>query len=170
VGRISWDQYFSELACLVAKRTSCIRRAVGAVIVSKDNCILSTGYNGSPRGMVNCCDVPYKVMAPPELGPGLLTRYGVCRRAELGYASGEGMQFCFASHAEQNAIAQAARKGQAIEGAIMYVTHQPCTDCTKLIIAAGISEVVFLNDYAHTETLHTLEEGGVKHRRYIQND
>lgn len=117
--RPSWDEYFLNIAQVVASRSTCPRRAVGAVLV-RDRQILSTGYNGSPRGLPHCTDV------------GCLMRDGHCVRT---------------SHAEMNAIAQAALHGVAVKGATVYCTDKPCLICTKLLINSGIQRIVFLREY-----------------------
>ena len=128
MNRPSWDEYFMQMAELTAKRSTCLRRNVGAIIV-KDKHIIATGYNGAPKGLPHC----------EELGG--------CLRQKLGVPSGERHELCRALHAEQNAISQAATLGQSIEGATIYVTHQPCIICAKMIINAGISRIVVRSGY-----------------------
>lgn len=125
--RPSWDEYFMQMAQVVAGRSTCLRRQVGAVIV-KDKQILSTGYNGSPSGLSHCA----------EKG---------CLRQQLGIPSGERTEICRAVHAEQNALVQAAKHGVSINGADIYTTFQPCVLCTKLIINAGIKRVFYRFPY-----------------------
>ena len=125
--RPSWDEYFMTLANEVATRTTCLRRGVGAVIV-KDRRILATGYNGVPTGMAHCA----------ETG---------CLRQQLGVPSGQRHEICRGLHAEQNAIIQAARYGINITGASIYVNTQPCVVCAKMLINAGIEEIVYQNPY-----------------------
>ena len=128
MNRPSWDEYFMQMAELTAKRSTCLRRNVGAIIVN-DKHIITTGYNGAPKGLPHC----------EELGG--------CLRQKLGVPSGERHELCRALHAEQNAIIQAATLGQSIEGATIYVTHQPCIICAKMIINAGISRIVVRSGY-----------------------
>ena len=128
MNRPSWDEYFMQMAELTAKRSTCLRRNVGAIIVN-DKHIIATGYNGAPKGLPHC----------EELGG--------CLRQKLGVPSGERHELCRALHAEQNAIIQAATLGQSIEGATIYVTHQPCIICAKMIINAGISRIVVRSGY-----------------------
>lgn len=128
MNRPSWDEYFMQMAELTAKRSTCLRRNVGAIIV-KDKHIIATGYNGAPKGLPHC----------EELGG--------CLREKLGIPSGERHELCRALHAEQNAIIQAATLGQSIEGATIYVTHQPCIICAKMIINAGIQRIVVRSGY-----------------------
>lgn len=142
--RPTWDEYFMTLANEVATRTTCIRRAVGAVIV-KDNRILATGYNGVPSGMRHC----------EEVG---------CLRQELGIPSGERNEICRGLHAEQNAIIQAARYGTIIDGAKIYVNTQPCVVCAKMCINAGIKEIIYQNPYPDELAMSMLEEAGMKVR------
>ncbi len=143
--RPSWDEYFMEIAHLVKTRSTCIRRQVGSVIV-KDKQILSTGYNGAPTGCKHCSDIG-------------------CLRNQLNIPSGERHELCRALHAEQNAIAQAARHGICIQGSTLYVTHQPCSLCAKLIINAGISEIIYQGDYPDDLSLKLLEEANIKFTR-----
>jgi len=126
--RPTWDQYFMQITQLVAQRSTCIRRKVGAVIV-KDKRILTTGYNGAPRNMRHCL----------EIG---------CLREKLGIPSGERHELCRGIHAEQNAIIQAATSGTNIEGAVLYCTNHPCVLCTKMIINAGIEKVFYIEGYS----------------------
>lgn len=145
--RPSWDEYFMEIAQTVAKRSNCSRRSVGAVIM-KDNHILSAGYNGTPRGVKNCFD-------------------GGCPRCAGTVKSGTHLDECLCTHAEQNAICQAALYGVAINGATIYVTISPCLTCAKLIINAGIREVVYGGDYAFLDTVKKMfKAAGVKHRQF----
>lgn len=140
-----WDKRFMEMAEVVSSWTSCARagRAIGAVIV-KDKRILTTGYNGAPAGIKSCRDKGY------------------CMRDQLGIKSGTQQEKCFAVHAEQNAIAQAAKLGVSVEGATMYVTHQPCTICTRIIINSGIKRIVYKHPYPDDFSLELLKEAGVE--------
>ena len=140
-GRPSWDEYFMEMAELTAQRSTCLRRNVGAVIVQNKH-IIATGYNGAPRGLAHC----------EELGG--------CLREKLQVPSGERHELCRALHAEQNAIIQAATLGHSIEGASMYITHQPCSICAKMIINAGIDKIVVKEGYPDKMALDILEEAG----------
>ncbi|MDF2957426.1 MAG: Deoxycytidylate deaminase [Candidatus Alkanophagales archaeon MCA70_species_1] len=137
--RISVDEYFMEIAKVVAKRSTCLRRQIGAVIV-KNKIIVSTGYNGAPRGLPHCLDIG-------------------CLRDELGIASGERQEVCRGVHAEQNALIQA---GRSAEGATLYVNAYPCKICAKLIINAGIKRVVVSGEYSDTEGLDLLRDAGVE--------
>ncbi|WP_330404430.1 deoxycytidylate deaminase [Vallitalea okinawensis] len=139
--RPSWDDYFLEIVDLISQRSTCLRRKVGALIV-KDKRILTTGYNGSPTGCRHC----------EEVG---------CLRQELNVPSGQRHELCRASHAEQNAIVQAAMHGISIQNSTLYVTCQPCVICTKLAINAGIKRIVFKGDYPDQLSLELLEEAGV---------
>jgi len=125
--RPSWDEYFTLLAKTVATRSTCLRRQVGALFV-RDRQILCTGYNGSPSGLVHC----------DKIG---------CLRESLGAPSGERHEICRAVHAEQNAIVQAAKHGVALVGADLYVTHQPCILCTKMLINIGVRRIVYIHPY-----------------------
>lgn len=140
--RPSWDDYFMDIAELVASRSTCLRRQVGAVIV-KDRRIISTGYNGAPRGVSHCLDVG-------------------CLREQLGVPSGERHELCRAVHAEQNAIIQAALHGVSTNGATLYCTAQPCVLCAKMLLNAGIKEIFFRGSYPDELALSLLQEGDVK--------
>ncbi|MGE5554133.1 MAG: deoxycytidylate deaminase [Betaproteobacteria bacterium] len=140
--RPPWDDYFMEIAALVAKRSTCLRRQVGAVVV-KEKHILATGYNGAPAGLRHC----------EEVG---------CLRERLGVPSGERHELCRAIHAEQNAIVQAALHGTALKGGTLYVTHQPCVLCAKLLINAGIVRIVFAGEYPDPLAREFLAEAKVE--------
>ena len=146
--RPSWDEYFMEIAHVVAKRSNCSRRHVGAVI-EKANHILSAGYNGTPRGVKNCFE-------------------GGCPRCAGKTPSGKGLEECLCVHAEQNAICQAALFGHALEGSTIYITLSPCLTCAKLIINSGIKEVVYDGDYTNfLETVKAMfKASGVKCRNF----
>ena len=139
--RPSWTDYFIELARIAATRSTCLRRQVGAVLV-RDRRVLSTGYNGAPRGIMHC----------EERG---------CLRNELGIPSGERQELCRAVHAEQNAIIQAALSGVSIEGAEIYVTLFPCSVCAKSLINAGIKRIVYVEGYPDKLSEQLLEEAGI---------
>lgn len=141
--RPSWDEYFMQMAELTAKRSTCLRRHVGAVIV-KDRHIIATGYNGAPRGIAHCDE------------------RGGCLRQKLDIPSGERHELCMALHAEQNAIIQAATLGQSIEGGTIYITHQPCVICAKMIINAGIRRIVVKEGYPDQLSIDILAEAGLK--------
>jgi dCMP deaminase len=140
--RPSWDDYFMDIANLVKTRSTCLRRQVGCVIV-KDKRILCTGYNGAPAGTSHCIDIG-------------------CLREKLGIPSGQRHELCRAVHAEQNAIAQAAMKGISLEGASVYVTDQPCSLCSKILINSGIKHILYKGDYPDTLSLELLKEAGIK--------
>lgn len=141
--RLSWDEYFMQMAELTAKRSTCLRRQVGAVIV-KDRHIIATGYNGAPRGLQHCDEK------------------GGCLRQQLGVPSGQRHELCRALHAEQNAIIQAATLGQSIEDGTIYVTHQPCVICAKMIINAGIKRIVVREAYPDEMATEILDEAGIR--------
>ncbi len=141
--RPSWDEYFMQMAELTAQRSTCMRRHVGAVIV-KDRHIIATGYNGAPRGLKHCDEL------------------GGCLRQKLGVPSGQRHELCRALHAEQNAIIQAATLGQSIEDGTIYVTHQPCVICAKMIINAGIKRIVVREGYPDELATEILDEAGIK--------
>ena len=139
--RPSWESYFMEITQLVAKRSTCTRRSVGAIIV-KDKRILSTGYNGAPSGVSHCLDIG-------------------CLREQLDIASGERHELCRGIHAEQNAIIQAALHGVSIQGATLYCTNLPCSICAKMIINAGLREIIYLSGYADQMSMDLFKEAGV---------
>ncbi|NLV90959.1 MAG: cytidine deaminase [Firmicutes bacterium] len=140
--RPSWDQYFMEIATLVAKRSTCLRRQVGAVLV-RDKHILATGYNGAPAGLAHCSEVG-------------------CLRDQRQIPSGVQHEMCRGIHAEQNAIIQAALHGVSTQGGTIYCTHQPCILCAKMIINAGIRRVVFAGDYPDELSRQLLTEAEVE--------
>ena len=140
--RLSWDDYFMDITRLVSKRSTCLRRHVGAVIV-RDKKILSTGYNGAPRGLAHC----------EEVG---------CLREKMGIPSGQNQELCRGLHAEQNAIIQAAVSGVSIEGSQIYSVTQPCVVCAKMIINSGIKKVVFQDAYPDTLAELMLDEAGIE--------
>ncbi|MTI93978.1 MAG: cytidine deaminase [Firmicutes bacterium] len=149
MSRPSWDSYFMEIVTVVATRSTCCRRQVGALLV-KDKRILASGYNGAPRGLPHCLDVG-------------------CLREKLGIPSGQRHELCRGLHAEQNAIVHAAYHGTAIAGATVYVTHQPCIACAKMLINAGIERVVFAGDYPDELSLELLEQAGVELLQFQQS-
>ena len=126
--RPSWDIYFMNITNLVAQRSTCLRRAVGAVLV-KDKRILSTGYNGAPAHLKHCREVG-------------------CLREQMGIESGKMHELCRGIHAEQNAIIQAAYYGVSVKGAVVYCTNQPCSICARMIINAGIVKIYYQAGYA----------------------
>ena len=139
--RPSWDQYFMDITRLVATRSTCLRRQVGAILVKERN-ILATGYNGVPSGITHC----------DATG---------CLRARLNVPSGERHELCRGLHAEQNAIIQAARHGINIDGATLYCTTMPCIICTKMLINAGIRTVVYGEGYADDLAREMIGESGI---------
>ena len=140
-----WDRRFMEMAHIIAGWTSCFApgRAIGAVIV-RDKRIMTTGYNGAPQGMTTCKE------------------RGYCLRRRLNIPSGTRAEVCYAIHAEQNAIIQAAKLGICIEGATLYCTHQPCSVCAKMIVNAGIRRVVYQEGYPDDFSLEIFGETGVQ--------
>lgn len=143
--RPSWDEYFLELAKLVSKRATCLRRSVGAVLV-KDKKILATGYNGAPSGLAHCVDIG-------------------CLRERLKIPSGERHELCRGLHAEQNVLLQAALYGISTKNSALYVTNQPCIICAKMLINAGIREIVISFGYPDKLAKKFLKEAKIKVRR-----
>ncbi len=145
--RPDWDEYFMSIAQVVASRSNCMKRKVAAIIV-KDRRIISTGYNGTPRGARNCNE-------------------GGCPRCNSMTKSGTGLEECLCSHGEENAITQAAYHGTSLKGSTLYTTFAPCLLCTKMIINSGIAEVVYNQDYPLNErALALLRECGVLLRKH----
>ena len=144
--RPDWDEYFMNIANAVKTRSNCLSRSKGAILV-KNKQLISTGYNGTPRNVKNCDE-------------------GGCQRCaerkEGKLKSGEDLDRCACSHAEENAITQAAFHGINTEGATMYTTHSPCNTCSKMIINAGIVRVVSEVDYPHELGTELMKEAGVK--------
>ena len=144
-----WDHRFIEMVNLVAQWSSCFQenRKIGAVIV-KNKRVLTTGYNGAPANTLSCVEK------------------GECLRRKLNIPSGTRHELCYAIHAEQNAIIQAAKMGIAIEGATLYCTHQPCVICSKMIVNAGIVRVVYQHPYPDDFAREILSTGGVVTAHY----
>ncbi len=144
-----WDERFMSLAETVAEWSSCYQqnRHVGAVAV-KDKRVLTTGYNGAPAGIKSCAE------------------RGECLRRVRNIASGTMQEVCYAVHAEQNAICQAAKLGISLEGAVMYVTHQPCVICTRMIINSGIKRVVYKNGYPDEFAVELFRQSDVELIKY----
>jgi len=146
MSRPSWNKYFMEIAELVASRSTCLRRNVGAVIV-KDRRILTTGYNGAPRGLKHC-------------------EVTGCLREQMGIPSGEKQELCRGLHAEQNAIIQAAMYGISIQNSYLYCTDQPCITCAKMIINAGITRIYYKNSYPDKLAEKLLSDAGIEKIKY----
>ena len=144
-----WDARFMDMAKTIATWSSCYRagRQIGAVIVTNKR-ILTTGYNGAPAGVLSCVEK------------------GECMRDKLNIPSGTRHELCYAIHAEQNAIIQAAKLGVSIEGATLYCTHQPCVICAKIIVNAGISKVVYAEGYPDEFSLEIFRLAGVELLQY----
>jgi dCMP deaminase len=141
--RPSWDEYFLSICQFVACRSTCLRRQVGAILV-RDKRILTTGYNGAPRGLKHCGEL------------------GGCQREQMGVPSGERHELCRALHAEQNAIIQAALHGVQVTGATVYITTQPCVLCAKMLINAGVERIVYQGEYPDQLALEMMREAGVE--------
>ena len=144
--RPTWDEYFMSIAQVVASRSNCVKRKVAAVIV-RDRRIISTGYNGTPRGTRNCNE-------------------GGCPRCNSFVEGGQRLDECLCSHGEENAIIQAAFHGVSVQGTTIFTTFCPCLICTKMIINSGIAEVAYNSDYPMGEaSVALLREAGVKVRQ-----
>ncbi len=148
--RPSNDEYFMKMAHLVSERSTCLRRKVGAVIVS-DKRVLTTGYNGAPKGLPHC----------EETG---------CIRQQRNVPSGERHELCRGVHAEQNAIIQAAVFGVSVKGATIFITNYPCSVCAKLLLNAGITEVIYDGEYKDDLAIELLSQGDISVRYYKLND
>ncbi len=144
--RPSWDEYFMEVAHVVKKRSTCLRRQVGAVLV-RDRRILATGYNGAPAGLAHCADVG-------------------CLREKLHIPSGERQEICRGAHAEQNAIAQAALLGVSTSNSEIYVTAHPCSMCAKILINAGVRRIIYEGDYPDHLSVELLAQSNVKVEKF----
>jgi dCMP deaminase len=145
--RPTWPEYFMGITKMVAKRSTCLRRHVGAVLV-KDKRILATGYNGAPAGLKHC----------EEVG---------CLRKDSSIPSGMRHELCRGLHAEQNAIIQAAYHGISIRGSTLYCTNKPCVICTKMIINAGIEKITYEEGYDDPLADRMLEEAGIEMERGV---
>ncbi|MFC1867241.1 cytidine/deoxycytidylate deaminase family protein [Thermodesulfobacteriota bacterium] len=145
MARPSWPEYFMAITKLVANRSTCLRRRVGAILV-KDKRILASGYNGAPSGLRHC----------EEAG---------CLRANFSVPSGERHELCRGLHAEQNLIIQAAYHGISINGSILYCTNKPCVICTKMIINAGIKKIYYEDGYDDPLSDQMLNEAGLELER-----
>ena len=144
--RPSYDEYFMEMAHVVSKRSTCMRRKVGAILV-KDKHILSTGYNGAPKGLKHCSEVG-------------------CIREKMNVPPGERHELCRGLHAEQNAIIQAAVFGTSIKDSVLYCTNTPCVVCVKMLINAGVTEIIFSGDYPDDLAKKMLGESKIKIRNF----
>lgn len=140
--RPDWDTYFMDIAIVVSRRSTCLRRRVGAIVV-KERRVLTTGYNGSPAGLAHCADVG-------------------CERDRLGVPAGQRHELCRGLHAEQNAIIQAAVHGVSIRGGTLYSTDYPCSLCAKVIVNAGIRRVVYRGTYPDNLATAILAEAGIE--------
>jgi dCMP deaminase len=145
MNRPTWEEYFMEITCLVAKRATCLRRQVGAVLVM-DKRLLATGYNGAPSGLAHCLEVG-------------------CLREKRQIPSGERHELCRGLHAEQNVIIQAAFHGIRIQGSTLYCTNLPCAICTKMLINAGIQEIVYKSGYGDDLSKEMLLEARIPIRQ-----
>ncbi len=143
--RPNWDEYFIGITKLVAERSTCIRRKVGAVII-KEKRILATGYNGAPTGLKHCSEVG-------------------CIREQMNVPSGQRHELCRGLHAEQNAIIQAALAGVSIKGGTLYCTTFPCSVCAKMLINSQIKEIIYVSDYMDQLSKELFEEAGIKLRK-----
>ena len=142
MSRPAWDEYFLELVGIVSKRSTCTRRHVGAVIV-KDKRVLATGYNGAPHGLRHCEDIG-------------------CIREKNNVPSGERHELCRGIHAEMNAIIQAATYGISLKDAYIYVSHQPCSLCAKMIINCQMKKIIIKEGYPDALALELIEEAGIE--------
>lgn len=141
-GRISWPTYFMNIATLVAERSTCLRRKVGAVAI-RNSRILATGYNGAPSGIPHCVDRG-------------------CLREQRGIPSGQQLDICYAVHAEQNLIVQAALHGVSLFQADVYCTCKPCFTCAKMLISVGIKSITVQNSYPDENTDNLLSEASIR--------
>ncbi|HDZ23510.1 MAG TPA: cytidine deaminase [Desulfobacteraceae bacterium] len=147
MSRPSWNEYFMSITRMVAKRSTCLRRHVGAILV-KDKRILATGYNGAPSGLRHC----------EEVG---------CLRENASVPSGERHELCRGLHAEQNAIIQAAYHGFSIRGTTLYCTNKPCVICSKMLINAGIIKILYEDGYDDQLADQMLREANIEIERFV---
>jgi dCMP deaminase len=145
MNRPTWEEYFMEITRLVAKRATCLRRQVGAVLVM-DKRLLATGYNGAPSGLAHCLEVG-------------------CLREKRQIPTGERHELCRGLHAEQNVIIQAAFHGVRIQGSTLYCTNLPCAICTKMLINSGIQEIVYEGGYGDDLSKEMLLEARIPIRQ-----
>lgn len=144
-----WDKRFMDLAEQIASWSSCLRRHVGSIVV-RDKRILTTGYNGAASGIMSCVE------------------RNECLRNKLGIESGTRQEICYAIHAEQNAIVQAAKMGVSLDGATIYVTHQPCSMCARIIINSGIKRIVYKEGYPDDFSRQLIQDAGVELVKYSE--
>ncbi len=149
--RPSWDEYFMKVCSVVATRSTCLRRQVGAILVSERR-ILSSGYNGAPKDLAHCAEL------------------GGCYREQMKVPSGERQELCRALHAEQNAIIQAAVHGVKLENVTAYCTTMPCVTCAKMLINADVRRIVYETDYPDDLARRMLCEAGVELVRWSDVD
>ena len=180
---MEWDQWYHELCMTVAKKAQCLSRKIGAVLV-RDKTVVSTGYNGPPRGVKTCDE---RWLTDPDMRKAagfqvdeynfqkFMPKYkadleGICPRyvPEMGFKSGEGLVWCVAGHAERNALINAAKNGISTEGTILYMDcGTPCTPCLVEIINAGVKEIVITKEYYYDQSAeYLLKESGLKWRVY----
>lgn len=149
--RPSWDEHFMDLAKVASKRSTCLRRKTGAVLVTRDKWFIAEGYNGAPKGLPHCDEL------------------GGCLREKLKVPSGQRHEICRAVHAEMNVIIQSAREGASTKNATLYTTTFPCIICAKILINAGIEQIVFLEEYgdseSNAETKKLLNQAGIVVRK-----
>ena len=146
MSRPSWPEYFMTITKMVAKRSTCLRRHVGSILV-KDKRILATGYNGAPAGLKHCAEVG-------------------CIRQNTSIPSGERHELCRGLHAEQNAIIQAAYHGISIAGSTLYCTNKPCVICSKMLINAGIVKIFYEKGYDDPLADQMITEAGIEIVRF----
>ena len=147
--RIDKENYYLDIAETVLERSTCLRRCYGAIIVKNDE-IVSTGYNGAPRGRKNCMDLGY------------------CTREAMNVPSGERYELCRSVHAEMNALIQCAKEGISTKNTEIYVTHFPCINCTKALLQAGVVKITYKANYRpHAFAIELMEQKGVS---YVQHD
>ena len=147
IERKSWHEYFMEITELVASRSTCLRRQIGAIAV-KDKRIIATGYNGAPSGMMDCIE------------------RGICIRDKNKIPSGTRGELCYASHSEMNLLVQAAKNGFSLNGADVYCTHKPCAICTRLLIGVGIRTVYYKHNYPDSFTDELVAGSSIKFINY----
>ena len=158
MSRPEWTEYFMELATLVATRSTCIRRHVGSVLTI-DNHIISTGYNGSPSGIKHCISAKDIHVVDSK------NKHHICFREKYNIPSGEQLDRCYGIHSEQNCIIQAARNGTSTIDSVLYCTTKPCITCLKTLINAGVKEIIYKEDYSDPLADQLMSECNIQFRK-----
>ena len=162
--RPTWDEYFMSMVDIVKLRSTCQRRQVGAVL-TRGNIIISTGYNGSPRGIKHCVFEKDLDKTDYILGPFSSLRSHFCIREQQSIPSGQRVEMCWAVHGEENCIIQAARNGTSTIDSVLYCTTKPCITCLKTLINAGVKEIIYKEDYSDPLADQLMSECNIQFRK-----